>query len=672
MPMRTPTIRRSITIVVLASWLAACGGGGSGSSAAAPLLPTPPSPGEVLAEDASAFRPLRPGAVYEYRGVTVLGANYVPTTYRNTVTQSAAAAGDTLETSSNWFGQGEDAMPLRRSGGQVISRQAIDLGGVGSPALQDVVELRSPVRHLDQYTVLDRRFAEGVQDADGDGKPEAVDIAAYRVVMGIETLTLHNLEPRSALRVDFVTLARVQLSRDGRLGPVVSIVQRTWYAEGIGVVKQQLELPREGAPNDVTIHTEQLLSWDGVTSGLGIVRPRAANAPSNTAGAAGAALQNLVGEPIRHGAGAAVVAEVIDGAGVAYRSLSLIGANGQVARTTLLREWQNDGRSPHLASAAGHIALILPNEVRDGYLLSSFDGNLARQTPVPGLPLDLGPTSATDPNVDGHGIEAVQSDGQRLWVLYRRYFVDSSTQLLLRAFDLGAQPASAEYPLESMTEPRGASNPQLSASPRRVVVSWTGPSSSQTRSLRHAVLDAGAAAPIVSTLTSAMGSGDTIVQPSSAGSLATLMWGSALETGAPNTGGIRGVEVGSDGVPIRTVPGALDDERLGALWQPGMRPGRFVLREDADRLVFVHQVQAAAWPDAASETNLLQVSVVARQALPLPAQMAEARRMRLPPELISEFSRNWQPSHTILLDDRLLMLGLAGGSQLRTAVVWHR
>lgn len=666
--MKTTLAVKATILVAWAIVLAACGGGSSPAPAPPALMPSAPPIGEVLFEDASVLRPLRDGAVYEYRGVTVLAPMHLPSTYRNTVSHAAAKPGETLESYSNWFNQGSDAMPLKLSGGEIVSRQLVDLDGVGTPVPQDVIELRSPIRRFDQYAILDRRFPEGIQDVDGDGKPEAVDIAAYRRVIGMEMLDLENLDDRPALRVEFVTLARVQLSRDGTLGPVVRVLQRTWYAEGVGIVKQQLELPRTGSPSETTTHTEQLMSWDGVTSGLGLIRPRPAYAPADTPTAGGAALQGL-GAVVRHGQGAAVVSNVVDGSGELRRCLSLIGADGQVRKTALLLDWGPDGRTATLASVAGGIAMILRADTGAGYVLSFFDGDLRRQTPIPGVPLDLGPT---DPAIAWSSLEGVGTDGERLWVLYRRFAADGVTQLLLRAFGPDAQPASVEYVLDATPAGQGIGEAALSASPRRIVAGWRRSAPANGTEVRTAVVEAGAAGPAVGALSAAAQPFDPPVRPSSAGPRAAMLWAGPLEPAATVSYEIRGVELSLDGNPIRTTSGPLDEERLGTRWQAGAISTSFVMREDADRIVIRHVVQDRPWSDAVRETALSQVTVIPRGQQSFPEQTNAVRTLRFPPELESEYTRNWLPFETVLLDDRLLMLGYADGNHLRTAVVWHR
>jgi hypothetical protein len=265
--------------------LSACGGGGGGATDGPPgggpgpngtatgLVPAAPALGAVLYADASSLRPLRDKAVWTYSGTSIASTGATPVSYTTTSTHTVAADGSVSETSSNASNDGVDTVVVRVLAGAIISPQDANFSGKGAAEMVDVVELRSPVRQGDQYTAVDKRFTDTNIDIDTDGKTDTLDIAIYTRVMGTETVVLPNLPSVTAVLVEQTFLSRVLLSRTAQFTDTVQIKVQTWYAAGLGVVRQRTEVP--GAQlGQKTVTDEALKSWDGITQGFGAMATR--------------------------------------------------------------------------------------------------------------------------------------------------------------------------------------------------------------------------------------------------------------------------------------------------------------------------------------------------------------------------------------------------------------
>jgi hypothetical protein len=278
------SITRACTLLALLV-VSACGGGGGGAAdgplgggpgpngTATGLVPAVPALGAVLYTDATSLRPLRDKAVWTYTGTFTASAGATPVAYTTTTTHAAAADGSVTEAFSNAGNDGVDSAAVRIVAGTVSSPQDANFSGKGAAELIDVVELRSPVRQGDQYTALDKRFTDTNIDIDTDGKTDTLDVAIYTRVIGNETVALPNLPSVTAVLVEQTFLSRVLLSRTAQFTDPVQLKVQTWYAPGLGVVRQRTESP--GAqPSQKTITDELLKSWDGITQGFGALAMR--------------------------------------------------------------------------------------------------------------------------------------------------------------------------------------------------------------------------------------------------------------------------------------------------------------------------------------------------------------------------------------------------------------
>jgi len=263
-----PNLFRASLIATLTCVLAACGGGGAGSEggstgvSATGLVPDAPALGATLYADATVLRPVRDQAIWRYDGVsTPLGGRVV--NYTTTTRQSVAADGTVTEFSSNSGNEGADSQVIRVSGGVVSSTVEVDFAGRGVPEVLQITELRSPVRAGDQFVILDKRYAETSIDADGDGRPDALDVAIYARVIGNETVAPPGLAALNAVRVDVLVATRVIPSRSGVAGDVVRARTQAWYAPGIGIVRARAETPAVNASGADTVD-EIITGWQGL------------------------------------------------------------------------------------------------------------------------------------------------------------------------------------------------------------------------------------------------------------------------------------------------------------------------------------------------------------------------------------------------------------------------
>lgn len=273
--------------------LAACGGGGGGGSgggsasppaAQPPAPPAPPAPttsgfvpaagvaGEVLAAQAVQVRPVHAGLRAHFRRVDFqpTGALSRQDLWRR---QSAAPQGGVFE---GQRGDAFDKQTLTVDGtGQVKLATDLALPGGAAPLRIEGFELMSPVRANQQIVTVDRRIEGSTVDVDKDGKGDTLELALWRTVIGFEAVTLPRVaQSVRAIRVD--SEARVRLTPSG--GGIASQSRqrwRTWYAEGVGVVKEQ-ELDEAGQ----VLAEELLLGFDGGDRGLGAL---VANDPFGTA-----------------------------------------------------------------------------------------------------------------------------------------------------------------------------------------------------------------------------------------------------------------------------------------------------------------------------------------------------------------------------------------------------
>lgn len=555
--------------------LSACGGGGGGSGGSAEpapppvpvsMIPAAPALGDTLHADATALRPLAAGMRWTYAGVRTSGA--VTDRYDSNVRIEAGASGGIAEKAWQVFQAGPDNTTLSIVNGTVTATQTVDMGG--SPFTVTAVELRSPVRVNDQTTVLERNGVATDVDIDGDKKPDTADVAYYRRVIGNEDVELPALgQTVRAVRVDDTAIVRLHRSSDGATVAPVTTTGSTWYAPGLGIVRRTLAEPAVNGQADQ--YDERLQAFDGLSRGVGALMHTRPDQP---------ALQGLLGQTL---VAAAPVGERVlalsrhtpAGAQPVLR-LAVLDASGNVVSSRVL-----DGISatqevePVLIGSDTQALLVVRETVvrPDPYVHYQlrawrFDAAGMVVGPAAGsvLPLD---------EMHYQGSYRIAGDGGQWWAMWQGSGGDGQLfpmPLYLQGFDGTSLAAvTARHVLEPgalFVSPRILG---LSAAGGRVAAAWMD-GAAGAQAFRVAQLTADGA-PAVATLgragTSwmALGVGNTEPLALLRDGRPALYWTYAAFTpGAGPAAQMRGAVLGSDGAPVRTVPGGLDDELLPTAW----------------------------------------------------------------------------------------------------------
>lgn len=465
-------------VALLAAMVTACGGGG-GSGEAAPtpsppptasgLVPTAGTLGATLEDDATQLRVLRPGASWHYAGEDFPdGPNRNAQAYSNIVTHVAAASG-VIETASDGLHAGIDSVTVQAGNGTVRSRSQVQPVPNVPPDAVDVVELRSPVRIGDQYTLYDRRFNDAGVDLDGDRINETLDFAVWAQVVGSETLDLPQRHAVRAVRVDTTIARRIRYSATAAYGAVELAQQRVWYAKGIGVIQVELDRPHPTERQLRQLTRERLNSWDGLTEGLGALPLQLATVPSGPS-----AGQRLSGHLLgavgfdNHAIAMTSIRGFPPAEGV---TLTTIDANGRA--TASIDHRGNWTRNPRLVRMSNELRLLAANEGGDIIALA-FDAQ--GRTRAPDTQVLIPASNRVQPALYDAWFQ-VAVGGNRLWLLTlqgceRR---DSSTiqcDLVLQAFDQTGQAIGGPQVIarEVATNTFGAA--RLIAAADRVVAIW--------------------------------------------------------------------------------------------------------------------------------------------------------------------------------------------------------
>ncbi len=583
--------------------MAACGGGGGGGAApggvgigggVTSLVPTAPAVGAVLYSSATTLRPLRSGATWNYRGTRTDYTGAAPLAYETSTSQSAASAGGATEAATNSANDGPAVQTVVVSGGGISTRQSVDFAGKGVAQAFDAIELRSPVRQDDQYTILDKRYTDTAIDADGDGKPDALDVAIYARVVGNETLALPNLPPIKVLRVDTFVLARITGSSTGQVSPIVQSRLRSWYADGIGIVRQ-ISVQPTASGTDVTTTDEQLSSWDGVTNGFGAMAQVPAAIPASNSAFPGSVLPS---DRARFAAFAFNdhVLLFTDPPGSASGTLiSRLDFRGAIQSATLV----SNGCGVLTAYAAGLICLGgAASSSSVDYVLTRLDsdGNVVGATGGARINLAGGRTSTTVDRVVG----AV--DGTTLWLFWGRGYYDFvigqvAGELILRPYSLDGVALAPEI----VVGPNGV-NLSLTAGAGRVTLSWL----QQTAPpLADWIVATASTAGVSATrvLATNLDSTNGLVRHLRAGDLDVMAWSQVPGTRVEGVGGI----VFDPPLSPRRAGATLSDERIAGV--PAYNGAVPSIEAVGSRLAFTTlQQQATLWPGDTSTSAVWAVS----------------------------------------------------------------
>ena len=655
--------RRSLGALALCVAAVGCGGGGGGGGgvgggggsggvvvggSSTELIPTAPALGATLATDAATLRPIRDGARWSYRGVYQASATSPQRRYETVTQQASTTPGAADETYSNAGNDGSGTQAISIGGGSVAYRDSIDFAGKGVAEVVNFVELRSPVRAGDQYTILDRRYSDTAIDADGDLRPDTLDIVIYGRVVGVETLTLDNLPPLKAVRVDTVIRSRVTLSKTGTATPVVEARIQTWYADGIGIVRQATSTP-VGTVSDSSSTDETLVSWDGLTQGYGAMAAVPAVIPATSADYPSRTVPYFAVYAAARLAGGALVATprpdtTTNDPGALLTRLDLGG---------------------NVVSARAHASLVINNVVWAGHAQGLH--HLRSHSPelgwLPQLELTrFGPDGALVGSIGGALIDltgghadayldmapAMAVDGQTLWILWRRLVpsaIGRDSQLVLRSHTLDGVPTAGE----SIVDTIECADLALSASGGQALLSWRRQLPETPRMLATAVPGG---APSVSTLFPAVGLFWSGVFPVRWDNHGAVFWPTPVG-GTSLDGGAGGVLLDGAGQPLLSGAGNLSSIRLSNVL--GLTAGR--VDGNGGRLALVSTDTAALWPDG-DTTAAERLSWFDTGSTPLDASPQHVLRL---PGLTTQ--------RLLAYPDRVLLIGQVGAG-LGSTVVW--
>jgi hypothetical protein len=524
------------------------------------------------------------------------------------------------------------------TGGVVAVAQRVDFSGKGHVEAFDVVELRSPVRQGDQYTILDRRYTDTAIDADGDNKADALDVAVYARVIGIETITPPNLPSMQAVRVDTTVLSRVVYSSSGQPSPTVQATLQTWYVAGIGIVRQLGTTPN--ATGSATVTTDELITaWDAGTTGLGAMPAIPAVIPSSSTVYPG---NSFPSSGLRayafadHALLVSMTPDIIGNALLATR----VDLRGNVLDTTLLPGLdQSDTVWLRPAGPADGV-VILHRVSFTGCNMTRLDSNGALIGSVDGISLNL---------QGGHVSEQVRdiaaaTDGGTLWILWSRGYYDPGNgalpgvELVMRPYSLqDGTPLAAETRLDDGS----TTGLLIDAANGQALMQWA---RVDTNDLKVA---SASAVGVLATRTIAQALGATpFARPIQTDSIRALLWSSPLGTnlGVGTVGGVK-------------LDAGLTPQRAGATWLDEQIAGLPVWGLATPSAAGPHIVVTSTQEDSFTRTDSVSWLDVGSAAL-----------ARTPVSTVRFDTVG--PVAQAVFADRALIFGGSGGGRPTTTVVW--
>lgn len=551
--------------------LQACGGGGGGDESgsggpprAASMIPAAPATGAVLVADAATLRPLREGARWTYSGSSVAYDGAFPVRYTTETVQSGVGGGAATESQTNASNVGPDSQRFSVAAGVVSFPDSLDFTGKGMPEQVTIVELRSPVRQGDQWTMLEKRYTDTQIDADTDGKPDTLDMAIYARVIGLETVALPDLPPLQAVRVDIHLMARVTTSKDSLLSPVIDSVLQTWYAPGIGIVRQRYSTPASVGTGDETVD-EVLTSWDGIEQGLGAMPPKALRGPADGAVRPG---QELYGRELRSHRFQTHTLLLFQELFSGLQLAATLDARGDMTELKALPGVQV-GAASKLAQLSDEHALVTSGPSDGTLQLTRISAQGSLVAPTAGVTLNL----AGDRLVPSISSFSVTGDGNTLWLLFQRGYRDTDpffsirSELVLKGFNAAGQAISEERILDL---PIGATFPTLQAKGGRLLLQWLGPEPGYE--VMVAALPTPASPWVPQALTPALAGNQSYVYPVLMQDGAALLWASALGTGF-TIDQASGIRLDTGFVPVRSSPDLAAEQLAGVPTYDGRTAG---------------------------------------------------------------------------------------------------
>jgi hypothetical protein len=659
--------RRFVSMAIVTTSMAllvGCGGGGGGSASAteggtAPtpatvttsgLMPTPPALGAILLADATVLRPVRDGAVWTYRGTSqpFVGATVV--NYVNKVRQAVSGTA-TLETGDNSNNEGADTQPLSVAAGVVSSTQGIELARKGAPENIKFVELRSPVRLGDQIVIHDKRYIDTDIDADGDRKTDIFDVAVYARVIGTEVLTLPNLPPLETVLVETTALTRVIYSSDGQASRVLKRSVQSWYAKGLGIVRQVSTQP-SASGESVSVTEEKLVSWDGVSEGFGALPTQTTVVPSTSPILAGASPIGF-DQAVAFDDHALLFSTSDFSLGQFDSLVARIDLRGNITSVRILPKLRVSDFGSLVRTSAGAAYIRQPtdgNQAQIAMTKMDVDGNL--QGAVDAVKIDLSGSRSFSPRVERF---VAAADDSTIWVLWSRSYLDLGEgfkyELILRAFDLNGAPKTPEMPLDSQQSYWQS----LTAGKGQVLASWARYGGGN--GLLYAAASVATSAR-VKTLVEGLQNPSLPPTPLLLGSSGALVWTTSL-SGRSALVNVAGVKFDAALMPLLSAS-SLDAEQLdGFTNTPSFdnNINRVAPAASGSRLVFTSQLGGPLWPQDIYGPSLAQLSWIDTNDQALALQKSKSLRYAWP-----------NPAIQLVFADRVLLVG--GRGKLQSTVVW--
>ncbi len=638
--------RSSFAAALAALLLAACGGGGGGggSTASPPpggagptgLVPAAPAPGAVLRDRAADLRPVAADARWHYRFNDYAG----PGPGRFVVSSAAGAGAAVVETASD-DPQSPTTVSVDAASGSVSITSDLVLATGAAPIRVQGFELRSPVRTNDQYVLLDRRITASGLDFDGDARQDPLDLAVYRIVVGVEAVQLPNgMAPMSAVRVDTVLSARIFPSAGGTAQTVGSR-QSTWYAPGLGAIR----LATHADPGTARLYDDEtwLIGFESGNAGWGAIVRDSQYLPGSggvvgrvdsAVKVADGVLATAANHVVRLDRGGRVVAAV---------PYAQIGSTGRLVATT------------------GGVRLMSGGSTAYRIVPLADDGS-----PVPNAaPAEIDLTALEAPNTFVQVIGLVPSQGGgRFWLVWQRQQVVSGTSftdLRVRGHDADGRPATAVLTLPMAGGFLGTTTfgTRADDSP---LLAWT-ESQGGTPANPQALVGADGQVRWTSSQPGTGLPGPCCLFPLADGTGTWLTW--RVDTGS-NGFAVYGVRLDEAGrfVGVATDAGAWTSQRVAGLdeWFSAALPLGFTAAEG--RFFATARVNASPFADSAFPPQHLAFAEFDPGTGALAADLRQLRRIPLDP-LVER-----PDVAPIVFADRVLLLA-SDGAALRPVVAWR-
>lgn len=658
---------RGFGLALAAASISSCGGGGGGGGSSGGggtgttgFVPTPPVQGATLYSDAALLRPMRAGALWVYRGVQASSS----VSYASYTRHSAAGSGFTETVFTELGGAGSSDRNVELAGGAVTVRESV--AGLPGTTAVSYTELRSPVRVNDQITLLDQLNVALDEDLEGDGRSDRADIGAFSRVVGNEDVSLPEIgRTLTALRVDTTATVRLHLSSRGSPETPLTIVSSTWYAPGIGIVRQASSQPSAsgvGAPDT----DERLQYWDGVDTGVGLwpsVRtPRPGGSPTlgpwlsypysvQRVGDRVFVLTNLnnSADPDQ-----GLVASVLDARGGVIASVEHLGLGLDPNFRPQLMPLGTGAAFAITEPGTPNGGFYLPENLR----LVMIDANAQRTLSAPlvsgGLPRTL----------------KAASDGQTVWVAWAETVASSgSYRVMVQRFGADGAPLSAPEQLD--TSDALPDRVEVTAAAGRALVVWHLPEFFGER-YRHALVPALGAATIGTLADGMRSSSGESARPTPwiSSSLAAVTWYrpmDQLNTPPPQQPPLRGVALDAAAVPRRSTTGPADNELLAVPAHDSWAVG---LGIDGASLLWAGAGSAVLTADEVAARPYIEWRSFTPGDGALAAAIPTVQRWRNTTPLNAVTQAPLQVNRVVALNDRWLILGHDGIAL--TVAVLHR